>query len=392
MSTRYNIQREIWLLNYSKNLSSQEVYFTQRDIAKFEKEIEFWNRIAASMKLLEITFENLIQATLLIVVVLLKYSQTTTVLGLQELFAGGDLGFLVISASWSVISIMFAPTNSTVASKNGFMPIIGKVILALTNLVSICTRLLAIILYFAPALGLLNLLQHFKFGSLPLTTTPKLYDVTHNGTILKFSDAWLPVKSYEELTMFNLSVFYVAFLMLIVAHYICVTFLKYRFSINFRGRNKLKDKIFHVLTQLHCPSSYTDWDEVEDSDYEENFRKVEKEMKLLIFLFTVEHILMCLPLWILSYGITLRNDYLTQYFPMIEEERNATALAHTLSVVCPFFFAAVGWFQFQLFLAYHKNGHPWAKILFAKKTKKKSAQNEDDVAKSFRLFWKNIES
>jgi hypothetical protein len=395
MSTRYNIQKDICFLKYSKNPDSQEVISIHKNIAKFETEIEFWNKITSSMKLIEITFENLIQATVLIVVVLLKYSQTTTVTGLQELFAGGDLSFLVISAIWSVISIVLAPTNSAVTSKNGFMPFLGKIILAFTNLLSISTRLFAIILYFAPALGLLNLLQHFRFGNLPVTPTPKLYDVTHNGTILKFSDAWLPIKSYEELTFFNLNVYYSAFLILIAIHYINVTIIKYRFSINFGKRKQLTDKIFHVLTQLHSPSNYTDWDETEDSTYEENWKKVKKEMKSLILLFTVEHILMCIPLWILSYSISVRNQYLAQYFPMLEEEKNATELGYTLSVLCPLVFAAFGYFQFQLFLIYHKHAHPWSEILFPKETKenrkKKPTSKANDVEQSFKLFWRHIE-
>ena len=160
-------------------------------------------------------------------------------------------------------------------------------------------------------------------------------------------------------------------------HYIIVVFIKYRYAMNFREKGYTMDKIFHVLSQLQCPSSYKDWDEDDDfkDSYEKKFKNVLLEMKYQIFLFTTEHMLMCIPVWILSYSITMRNSYLTKFFPLLEEEWATTKLAYALSALCPIFFILLSCAQYGLFLLYHKHGHPWSKILFSNEKSSKKVIN-----------------
>jgi len=412
MRTRYRMHQEILILKYMHKSSPRDMYCFSQIHEHLEKEICCWSKTISLLKLNEVTFENLIQSTILIVVILLKFTKTATVLGLHELFAGGDLIYIAFSAIWSIISMMFAPTNNTVTSKNGFLPPTGKLTLILFNILSIISRTVAIIVYFSPALGLMNLLQHHKFGSLPLTLKKLIYDVNNNGTIILFKEAWNGITSYDILTLFSLTKYYIVFLFMIGVHYASVTIIKLRFAIDFGRRQntgvnfinilrtnvvfssffyvhvsieKLSkqhsnekfvhkmlmklttaDKIFHVLSQLQWPSSYKDWDEDDDSEegYKDKFKKVLQEMKCLLVLFTTEHILMCIPMWILSYSIATRNIYLSKYFSIIEEEMGATNLAYTLSACCPVFFIATSCAQYGLFVLYHKRGHPWSKLLF----------------------------
>ncbi len=405
--SRYRMKQEIISLNNRKNLSYTDIHELSQKFENFETQINGWSKLVAILKLNEVTFENLIQSTLLIVVILLKYSKTATVVGLHELFVGDDFVYIVFSAIWSVFSMMFTATNRLIMSKNGFIPLSGKIIINTFNFLSVIVRTFSLIVYFSPSLGLLNLLQHYKFGSMPISEKSLIYDVKTNGTIIYFKEAWMDITSYETLTVFNLGTYYTAFLTMIGIHYIIVVLIKYRYAVNFRKKGCIIDKIFHVLSQLQCPSSYKDWDEDDESEetYEPNFVKILLEMKYLLIVFTLEHIFMCIPIWILSYNITIRNIYLNEYFPMLEEELFSTKLAYILSAICPVLFIATSFAQYSLFVMYHRKGHPWSKILFPDVEKIKWSfivptwikQNFKNLKKKrekedfFKDFWNNIQ-
>ena len=101
--------------------------------------------------------------------------------------------------------------------------------------------------------------------------------------------------------------------------------------------------------------------EIEDA--KRNYEKVKNEMKALLVLFVAEHLLMCVPIWILSYNIYQRNIYLDEYFPQLDEEIWSTTLAYTLSTVSPIILIIVPFVQYGLFVLYNKYGHPWRRLL-----------------------------
>jgi len=105
------------------------------------------------MKFTETMFENVIQATVLIIIVAFKYTNSNTVVGLDELHAGGDLKVITVSAVLSVISLAVGTLQWIAMKKHGFIPLKGILILSGFMILSIVARILSIILYFAPALG-----------------------------------------------------------------------------------------------------------------------------------------------------------------------------------------------------------------------------------------------
>ncbi len=113
-------------------------------------------------------------------------------------------------------------------------------------------------------------------------------------------------------------------------HYLAVTIVKIVLAHGFKSTHNLPGKVFHVLNHLYCPSIYKDWDEdlLVCSDIEENWTRVKKEMKCLLFLFALENVLLCTPLFILSSMIAKRNLYLDEYFPQVLEESQATVLVY----------------------------------------------------------------
>ena len=116
---------------------------------------------------------------------------------------------------------------------------------------------------------------------------------------------------------------------------------------------------------MFSPKVYQDWDVGISTiaDVKRNFEKVKKEMRVMVVLFAAEHLLMCVPIWILSYNIYKRNIYLDEYFPQLDEEIWSTKLAYSLSIISPIIFILVPFAQYGLFILYNKFGHPWGKLL-----------------------------
>jgi hypothetical protein len=92
-------------------------------------------------------------------------------------------------------------------------------------------------------------------------------------------------------------------------------------------------------------------------------------MKLLTALLALEHLTLCGPIFILSSKIGQRNYEIFNFFPPVLEEQISTKVSYALSIAFPLFYFVLPFIQYGLFLAYHKFGHPWSKILNTK-TKK----------------------
>jgi hypothetical protein len=175
----------------------------------------------------------------------------------------------------------------------------------------------------------------------------------------------IPVASYTELTVWEISAYFKTSIICLFLHYLAVAAIKLKFVYGFKSRNNLAEKLFHVLTHLYCPSSYRDWDEdlMDLSDVKESWKRVKKEMKILLLLFALENVLLCIPMFILSWTIAERNLFLDQYFPQVTEESYSTFFVHTVSAILPFLFICLPFAQYLLFVMYNKFGHPWSKIL-----------------------------
>ena len=225
-------------------------------------------------------------------------------------------------------------------------------------------------------------MAHWKLGSLKTNAEYSqyltVYDEAENGTQIMFHDIWKSVDQHTDLTVWTTKTYFKVFLILVVIHFIAVFVVKYYFAMNFRPKTERFAKFYHILNQIMCPTSYKDWDEEIKTieDVKMNWKQVSKEMKVLLGLFACEHIILCFPIWILSYNIYKRNLYLDSFFPQVQEEHWSTTLAYSLSVLCPIAYMIVPFFQYGLFLLYHKFGHPWSQIFNAQF---EDVNNEQDI-------------
>ena len=86
-------------------------------------------------------------------------------------------------------------------------------------------------------------------------------------------------------------------------------------------------------------------------------------MKLLLFVFTVEHLLLTGPIFVLAYNISKRDRYLNEYFPPISEEKTSTRIVYSVCLVAPIFFAVLPFLQYVLFKLFHRKFHPLAFLI-----------------------------
>ena len=190
--------------------------------------------------------EHLIQSLVLIFIVALKFTKSRTVNGFQELLAGGsDVYMLGISAAWSMFSVISGSVQQKIVQKNHSMPFKGILLQFCYSTLAMFCRISAIVFFFAPAMGLFNLLMHWNVGKLPFKIN--YYDVTENGTLTEV--VWKQINHYEELTTFRLDIFYISFLLLIPIHFLTVAAIKLKFSREFKSRKDYRKKIFHILHQ-----------------------------------------------------------------------------------------------------------------------------------------------
>ncbi len=159
--------------------------------------------------------------------------------GLKELWTNGNFGALMISTTLSIISLSIGTIQKTVAEKNNFLSLKGKILLALFANISLFSRLLSILLFFAPSLGLANLLNHWKFGRMSskiINSRAVIFDV-QNGTRIFFDDIWIPTPIYTAFTKWDLESYFKIFVILFLVHYVLVYGLKTLFALNYRCQN-----------------------------------------------------------------------------------------------------------------------------------------------------------
>ena len=318
------------------------------------------------MKLNEYAIENPLQILILMLIFCIDYSKTSTVTGLQNLFVGGENVLTFLSLVWSFCSLTYGHVRWIGAKKNNCLPWNGMLYHGIFVVLTLTERTFAILIYFSPSLGLLNLLGHWTMGKMSYLKNEQFeLNIDENGNITEIAKEWVQTDKYEDLTIWPVEAYFYSLILSFCFHFILTAIIKYHTAINFRSKNSKLEKILHLITQTTCPLSYTDWDESINSntEVEKNWKKVNTEMKCMLGLFCIEHIIMTIPLWILSYNIYLRNQYLDEYFPQVMEEKRSTLFAYTLSILCPIVFVILMFLKYQIILLYHRCGHPWSIIL-----------------------------
>ena len=223
------------------------------------------------------------------------------------------------------------------SAKREWFPLTSKLMAGLFSLFTCMTRILAIIMYFAPALGLFNLLHHLQAEQIPWNANIEGYFVK-NGTI-QFGDSneitWKEIDrwhkdeqehifysnkstqgfelnitnprylvsppSYTTITYFSLGEYFIGFCIILFVQTISVFMAKCVLCQHFKELNVF-EKVLHSIENINIPFNSEEWDNGK-GDAEAHQNRMKKNSREIMFVMLVNFIFnsfMLIPLVIIG--------------------------------------------------------------------------------------------
>ena len=236
--------------------------------------------------------------TVQILILLLFKTKTPTTGGLTTVFDQRPFGLdptlvLFLSTSWSLLSCVRMHTK-LIAIEKGFCKITSKFFIFLWGTFATLRRVLSLVAFFTPSMGLFSLLHHWEWEQVTFSTLftdrsdfkIRLYGL--NKTIywsevdnFDYSNPKNPipppVSSYTFWTLRQTFTWGVALLTL---HIILILVVKILTSDEFKKRENYTDKLVHILDNVNYASPFSDWDVGEHSiqEFQARYCATIKEM------------------------------------------------------------------------------------------------------------------
>ena len=203
-----------------------------------------------------------------------------------------------------------------------FLPLLSKMILFLRYLLVFLVRVVSVVSYFAPFLGLWDILNHHQAETIPLDyDTFKLINETDDQKY----HYWNPISNqfdakeisiifrsnYEDpkdikpppstlYTGITLKTAFIMFWTSYLIYGIVLAILKSLLSKDFKSATKLK-KLQHIVEALNLPESFSDWDtdlSVGIRQLQEKWSKVLCEMLMMVGLQFLTNMALLIPFFI----------------------------------------------------------------------------------------------
>ena len=353
-----------------------------------------WQNRFVAYKQNEISTEHFPQLIVLLILVLLPHSESATVDGLQTIFgAKGNAVFVLISSGMSFLTLIRSMLQKSASAKNDFLPFVGKLLLMTSFAIGIASRTVALVLYFAPTLGLFNLNMHWKMGRKEFArdnlieyvrsaSSPDTYNPVH------ISDRWVGTKEYTEFTVWPHEIYAMVLALMVVVHFCLVFVTKTLTNMKFKRDRASIQKFIHLLSNTVTFMPYNEWDDDLDSfsSFKDAWRRTCLENFLMNALIGVENALLCTPIWILLFRIARHEEkYLMKDFLPIMEEQLSRYRVTLLGITAPIFFVVIAP-SLQCFLTYlyHRNGHPWSRIFKEEVKKRRNDETKKESEESER--------
>ena len=227
---------------------------------------------------------------------------------------------IVISVLWSLKTAILLHVK-ILSMEKGFFGFKAKTAAFLWGLVASVRRVLGIVAFFSPCLGLMNLLWHWHGEQFPfdarkaqvmrLGTTPSPNQKIELNWMSKevlwadydrwnYADPHNPkAPDYSLYTGLSTKRTLMAFFLLLSLHTLMVALVKLSTSEEFRSRDGSFQKMIHVFSNINIPSPFQDWDVGNFSVKEHRRRhwRTEREMGCLFIVNTVFSLALLGPLW-----------------------------------------------------------------------------------------------
>ena len=308
-----------------------KLYFTDLNLKAYPNDktlLEKRQRLTYELKSfvkLELGIESLYQLILQFIFLLMAKTDTPTNLisdTLRNIQNNDDLiELLVLSLLWSFATNILS-NNQGLSTRRVFFPIKSQIMAGLYTLFVSTSRILAMVLYFTPMLGLFGLLKHYKaeqtnwnlnFNNFKGNDTIRVGNVT-----VKWSDIdrWNvnEAPSYELYTIFSIRIYFFAFIALHVLQFAIILIMKLKISKPFRQLNFL-EKFIHLIESLNIPGCVEEWDTQKGNatDHYHRMKSNKTEGLIVISINGIFNLLFLTPLGILGTIIYLSQIIISKY-------------------------------------------------------------------------------
>merc|ERR1719458_404933 len=259
-----------------------------------------------------------------------------------------DLGnlLLLLSVSWSFKTGIRSFLKIHSEQKAGMLSGAAKVVLALRALLFSVTRILCVVAFFGPFLGLGECMAHWHAEGIQLDK-----DIKKNlqPEVQGSSSYWdrqtvdllYREQDYTNYTLVTLQQAFFFFLGILLLHGIAILILKINVSSHFESASWL-NKTGHVVESLHVPDVYKDFDvdvnpeeERTPEDHRKSYDSVLKETLWMTSLQMLSNLLLLVPLHVTASKVSERHLVLVANIGTFAEEDKAYELLNRLSVILP---------------------------------------------------------
>ena len=208
---------------------------------------------------------------------------------------------LIASVILSLNSGIFRHIRALEVEK-GFLRFKQKIIIFMWTLSAATRRILSLVIYFTPSMGLYNILYHWKAETYPfkfrinsvkrLNITPfedaKIELLNMTETIYwseldrwDYSNPQHPKPpSYKLYTGMTLKETFATYLVIFTLHKLTLLLVKIMTSEDFAKKKNIFKKFIHLLENVNYPVPYKDWDQGSHSvaEFKQRFKNTEREM------------------------------------------------------------------------------------------------------------------
>merc|ERR1719264_1758142 len=247
----------------------------------------------------------------------------------------------------------------------------AKVVLGLRALLFSVTRIVCVVAFFGPFLGLGDCMAHWHAEGIQLD--PELLDNLHkeNNPYWKKETVDMMYREQDSTnyTLVTLQEAFFIFLGVLLLHGSAIFVLKMNVSTHFKSTGWL-NKVGHVVESLHVPDVYKDFDidmnpeeEGTPEDYRLAYDSVLKETLWMTSFQVVSNLLLLVPLLVTASKVRERHSVLVLNIGTFAEEDEAYELLNNLNVYLPLVVIVTWILDALLAIVYLKWLHPWKILL-----------------------------
>jgi len=298
---------------------------------------------------MDLSFEIFHQTAITIVLLLFSISQTKTTSAMEAIFVpqGNEIfgiiinGYFIFNTSLAIGLISFMIRSG----QGSYRSLKSRLAFGLYGILNLILRLLAIVNFFIPSLGMLNVLRHLQTDRIPFANPQinGIYRYNFSNDTLYFGNAapiaWTDITNvnyskpdkpslpqYTLYTGINSKHAFIIFSFIWILQIAVIWIKNSCKSRRFNGLGFL-DQLVHSFKSVTLPAPSTDW-ETTQGDSEEHFvemKNVETEVVSTIkinFLFQILHLT---PMLYLAYTVTKRQWILEDSIGTMDIENEAFA-------------------------------------------------------------------